>query len=231
MAPGACARAASHRRPTLAHPQALMGGSSFCHALHTLRVAMPILDKSQMPTLAAFSELAAEFSVHEKPAPAAAAAAAPGLSLLTKPAAAGHPVAKAPGKPSSKGAATLILGGRPIMPSMLMDVATRFSPQRHEFSSVSASNASAATQGKPLTMAQRLAQGSGVTSSQVRRSGRSTLAARPAVAWPSAARGARSAAPWRRHKHQQDGWSRPPHRAEAARLVARSTSRRTHRSF
>jgi hypothetical protein len=103
-----------------------MGGAEFCHVLGTLRAAGPVLDSRRFPTLAALSELAAHFQPtdptlaqqQQHQAQQKGASATPGASAKQQ-----------PGNGRSAGAAAAMqLGGGPLMPSMLMDVVTRFLP-------------------------------------------------------------------------------------------------------
>lgn len=83
--------------------QALMGGTSFCHLMHTLRSAGPALPGTRVPTLAALSQLAAEF----------------------------HRYDSAPeGAPSGPRDYASVLGGKAVAPASLVGLVQRFSPQR-----------------------------------------------------------------------------------------------------
>lgn len=99
-----------------------MGGAQFCHVLGTLRAAAPMLDQKRVPTLAAVAELAAQF----QPAPAEPAAALPGgkqpSRTLAGKAGAGR------GGHGSGAESSMLLGGQPLMPTMLMELVNRFHP-------------------------------------------------------------------------------------------------------
>ena len=100
--------------------QALLGSSRFCQLLAALRKAAPELDAAATPTLAALAELAAEFKPVEAPRErqGGGAAAEDGQQQGVGAAAAG----------AAKAAGLLMLGDRPLMPGMLMEVVNSFRP-------------------------------------------------------------------------------------------------------
>jgi hypothetical protein len=105
--------------------QALMGSSRFCHLLSALHGAGAELDEAATPTLAALAKLTEQFPAlqpeqaqqeegvddkeGEAAAPAAAAAATPAVGKVVN--------------------LTEVLGGHPLMPTMLMDVVNSFRPR------------------------------------------------------------------------------------------------------
>lgn len=103
----------SHPAPLFGLPQALLGSSRFCSLLGVLRGAATDLDPAATPTLAALAALASEFPTLQQ-------------------AAAGQAVASAD-EAAGKAAASLsvLLGGQPFLPDMLLDVVSAFRPVAH----------------------------------------------------------------------------------------------------
>ncbi len=100
-------------------PQALLGSTRFCTLLGVLRDAAPDLDPSATPTLAALAALASEFPTLQQ---AAAGQTASGTG-------------EAVGKVAA--ALSVLLGGQPFLPDMLLDVVSAFRPVAHPGSSSS----------------------------------------------------------------------------------------------
>jgi ubiquitin carboxyl-terminal hydrolase 10 len=107
--------------------QALLGSSRFCQLLAVLRNAAPQLDAAATPTLAALAALAAEFPPLELPSDQAEQEAgrqgAEGGGNQQQQQAAN---ASSAGRAASL--TTLLLGGKPLMPVMLMDLVNNFHP-------------------------------------------------------------------------------------------------------
>ncbi|KAK9803846.1 hypothetical protein WJX73_007843 [Symbiochloris irregularis] len=117
--------------------QALMGGGIFCYILQTLKAAAPQLPESQYPLLHAFSELAKSFAV-----------------LAAEPVPNGTASSDQSGAKKDQGSrAAAVLGGQPLMPSMMFNLLGTFNPNNAR---PSATTAVGTPPGKPPTMAERL---------------------------------------------------------------------------
>ena len=97
--------------------QALMGSSRFCHLLSALRGAAAELDEAATPTLAALAKLTEQFPALQQPEQEEGAEDGEGEAAAPAPTA---------GKVVNL---TEVLGGHPLMPTMLMEVVNSFRPR------------------------------------------------------------------------------------------------------
>ena len=97
--------------------QALMGSSRFCHLLSALRGAAAELDEAATPTLAALAKLTEQFPALQQPEQEEGAEDGEGEAPAPAPTA---------GKVVNL---TEVLGGHPLMPTMLMEVVNSFRPR------------------------------------------------------------------------------------------------------
>ena len=109
--------------------QALMGSSRFCHLLSALSSAGAELDEAATPTLAALAKLTEQFPALQPEQPQ--------QEEGRKEDEEGEPAAVVAAAPTAVGARgagkvvnlTEVLGGHPLMPTMLMDVVNAFRPR------------------------------------------------------------------------------------------------------
>ena len=94
-----------------------MGSSRFCHLLSALRGAAAELDEAATPTLAALAKLTEQFPALQQPEQEEGAEDGEGEAPAPAPTA---------GKVVNL---TEVLGGHPLMPTMLMEVVNSFRPR------------------------------------------------------------------------------------------------------
>ena len=97
-----------------------MGSSRFCHLLSALRGAAAELDEAATPTLAALAKLTEQFPALQQPEqPQQEEGAEDGEGEAAAPAPTAGKVVNL----------TEVLGGHPLMPTMLMEVVNSFRPR------------------------------------------------------------------------------------------------------